>query len=131
MLFYGQYHNFFSSTCYYVYSVLSAGETKDSIHWVLPKLQGAPPQGVSLDDHAPFIINRVVNKDCRRGRAYWKVLKQCMIYVLLNCSFTECVCMCVQTIHMCLYKGLLVYIYVSISLLYVQVCVYVGACMRH
>ncbi|XP_027210470.1 uncharacterized protein [Penaeus vannamei] len=47
-------------------------ETKDSIHWVLPKLQGAPPQGVSLDDHAPFIINRVVNKDCRRGRAYWK-----------------------------------------------------------
>lgn len=64
-----------TSTSYYLYSVFSAGETKDSIHWVLPKLQGAPPQGVSLDDHAPFIINRVVNKDCRRGRAYWKVLK--------------------------------------------------------
>ncbi|XP_045582383.1 uncharacterized protein [Procambarus clarkii] len=47
-------------------------EKKDSIHWVLPKLQGAPPQGVCLNDNAPFVINKVVNKDCRRGRAYWK-----------------------------------------------------------
>ncbi|KAG7167721.1 putative Amyotrophic lateral sclerosis 2 chromosomal region candidate 8-containing protein 2 [Homarus americanus] len=47
-------------------------DKKDSIHWVLPKLQGAPPQGVCLNDYAPFVINKVVNKDCRRGRAYWK-----------------------------------------------------------
>ncbi|KAK8730506.1 hypothetical protein OTU49_008046 [Cherax quadricarinatus] len=47
-------------------------DKKDSIHWVLPKLQGAPPYGVCLNDYAPFVINKLVNKDCRRGRAYWK-----------------------------------------------------------
>lgn len=29
--------------------------------------------GVALDDNAPFVIDRVVHKDCRRGKAYWKV----------------------------------------------------------